>query len=198
MSDIAMGYHDAHRSEAELFHRVSWAAIFSGVLVALAMELVFLMFGLFIGFQMSAGGAHAWSKIWYFVTLFCSLFIGSWVTARLAGNPARGNGMLHGFVVWGLTMFTTAVIAVMLMWDVIRLANSWLQSFVANVPPTAAPSNTSQLAATAAGDLSTLALVIWGGLLAAIVGSLLGGSVVPKLPNFITERRRLPEQPHHA
>jgi hypothetical protein len=198
MSDIAMGYHDARRPEAEPFHRVWWGAIFSGALVALAMELVFLTFGLFIGFQMSGGGAHAWSEVWYFVTLFCSLFIGSWVTARLLGNPGRGNGMLHGFVVWALTMFTTAAIAAMLMWDAIRIANSWLQSFVAAVPPSAPPAIAGPNAAAATGDLSTLALVIWGGLLAAIVGSLLGGSVVPKLPNFLAERSRLPEQPHQA
>ena len=200
MSDIAVGYHDAHRSEAELFHRVSWGAIFGGVLVALATELLFLTFGLFVGFQMG-GGARVWSVIWYFVTVFCSLFIGSWVAARLTGNPGRGNGMLHGLVVWGLTMFTTAFIAAALLRDVIRFVSSWLQQMVVIVSPAAgAGANASPLATIAASDMSTTALVIWGGMLAAVVGALLGGaSAVPKVLSFVAERRRdLPEQPHHA
>lgn len=200
MSDIAMGYHDTYRSETEIFHRVSWGAIFSGALVALGMELVFLTFGLFIGFQMNPSGARVWTGIWYFVTLFCSLFIGSSVTARLAGNPDRGNGMLHGLVVWGLTMFASSVISMALLWNVIRVANSWLQTYVAANPPAVAPNNTGQLAATAAGDLSTVNLVIFGGLLAALVGSLLGGgAAVPRITDVVNIRRpNLPEQPHHA
>lgn len=197
MSDLAMNIHDARQPDTELiFHRVSWGAIFSGTLVALAMEILFLTFGMFIGFQMSAGGAHAWSAVWYFVTLFCSLFAGSAVASRLAGNPSRGNGMLHGFVVWGLTMFTTAAVAVIMLWDVIRVANSWLQTAVAMIPQ-APPVNAATHAASATGDLSTLALVIWGGMLAAIAGSLIGGAgAIPKEAFFL--RRHLPQQPHQA
>lgn len=195
MSDLAMNVHDAPRPDTELiFHRVSWGAIFSGTLVALAMEIVFLSFGMFIGFQMT-GGAHAWSEAWYFVTLFCSLFAGSAVASRLAGNPSRGNGMLHGFVVWGLTMFTTAAIAVVLLWDVIRVANSWLQTMMATVPQ-APPIGHVTRAASVAGDLSTLSLVIWGGMLAAIAGSLLGGAGA--IPKEIFLRRQFPQQPHRV
>ncbi|HUA83980.1 MAG TPA: hypothetical protein VMB85_08985 [Bryobacteraceae bacterium] len=200
MSEIAMGFHEANRSEAELFHRVSWAAIFSGVLVALATELVFLSFGMFIGFLMT-GSAHAWSEAWYFFGIFCSLLVGSWVAARLAGNPNRGNGMLHGFVVWGVTMFTTAVIAAAVLWDVVRLASSFVQTALVNVPPgTPLHGNVSQLANSAAGDISTTSLVIFGGLLAAVAGSLIGGAwAAPRETNFVAEHRpNLPEQPHHA
>jgi len=203
MSDIALSIHDLNRSEVELFRRVSWGAIFGGVLVALSVELVFLTFGLFIGFQMKGGEAVAWTEAWYLTGVFCSLLVGSWVAARFAGNPNRGNGLLHGFVVWGLTMFTTAAIAVALSWDVIRVASSWLQSAIstgAAGAAGAAPGNLTQAATNAAGDISSTALVVFGGLILAAVGSFIGGAwAAPRSADFAPAHTpHLPEQPHHA
>jgi hypothetical protein len=205
MSDMAMGVNDATGTEVEFFRRVSWGAIFGGVLTALGVELIFLSFGLFIGFQMTNGGGSSWTTAWYLVSVFFSLFFGAWVAAKLTGNPDRGNGMLHGVVVWGLSMFTTAVIATAILWDVIRMASSWLQTAVSSVAPAAGavpPQTLNRVAENTANDLSTTALVIFFGLLLALAASLIGGAwAVRKDIGFLhshTPHRHLPEQPHHA
>lgn len=199
MSDIVMGVHDGTRSESELFRRVSWGAIFSGTLVALSVELVFLTFGLFIGFRMA--DAAPWTVAWYLFGIFCSLFIGGWVAGRLAGNPNRGNGMMHGFVVWGLSIFTSAAFAVTLLWDVVRAAGSILRTAITTPavgPGAVTPANMTHLAATAAIDISNVSLIIWVGLLLAIAGALIGGAAsVPREIGFVGQvRPHLPEQSH--
>jgi hypothetical protein len=191
---------DINNHESALFKRVSWGAIFGGVLVSLSVELVFLTFGLFIGFTFTGGAAEDWTIAWYLISVFCSLFIGSLVAARLSGNPTRGNGALHGFVVWGLTMFTTAVIAAILLWDALRVATTFVTNGVMTTP--AAPNgaeaaNVSQLAANAAHDISITSLIIFGGLVLAMIGSFIGGGwAAPRDVHFIGHH--LPEQPHHA
>jgi hypothetical protein len=97
---------------AEL-RRVSWGAILSGVVVALAVQILLAMLGAGIGMgvldpaqpgdnpaAMSMGiGAAAW---WALSGIIASL-IGGWVAARLAGNPSRQVGLLHGLAAWATT-----------------------------------------------------------------------------------------------
>ncbi len=161
------------------------------------MELVFLSFGLFVGFQMTGSGADAWTKAWYLVGVFFSLLIGATVAARLAGNPSKSNGMLHGFVVWGLSMFTTTVIAATVLWDVVRMMASVMQSAIGAVPPAV---NTSQAAANLANAISDGSLIVFFGLLLALAGSLIGGAWSSNdVLGLLGTRRHVHEQhPHHA
>src|SRR5689334_11281057 len=80
-----------------VFRRISWGAVWAGVMIALGMETLFALFGLFIGFHMYDwqapnpwSGIPAWSTIWYLVTAGWSMFFGAWCAARLSGNPVRG------------------------------------------------------------------------------------------------------------
>ena len=184
--------------------RISWPAIFSGIFVALGLELVFIAFGLFIGFTLTQpGGIIAWSEAWYFVTCFVSLLVGGWVAARLASNTI-GSGALHGIVTWGVTTMTTfALISIMtfgLAGNAISAAQAALtaanragvavpQTEIAPAPSAPAINH----AATAViADASTVFLVIFGGLLCGLVGSLIGGAV-GDIP-----RRRLVPPPQPA
>jgi len=45
------------------------------------------------------------SSIWVIISSFSAMFIGGLVTARSAGYLGRGNGALHGIVLWGATAF---------------------------------------------------------------------------------------------
>lgn len=148
------------------------ASGFCGTLVALATELLFAAFGLFIGFAMSGGGGgiSAWSQAWYFVTAFVALFVGAWVAARL-GENTPGSGRLHGAVTWGLTTTSTFAFAIWLF-------GSALNASVMDVrPAAAAAANSSQAAWMSAGEASTLFLVIFGGILCGCVASLIGGTI---------------------
>lgn len=177
----------------QIFKRISWGAIFSGVLVALGLEILFLLFGLFIGFRLSGGGLKFWSWIWYFVTSFFSLYVGGWVASRLAGNPNRANGMLHGFVTWGLTTVATFAILTGITFRTVSESTALLQTAAMTtqvVPMTPAErAQTREQAAdvtsrvpqpaqprSLAHAVSNLSLMLWIGLLIGIAGSVMGGA----------------------
>jgi len=102
--------------------RVSWGAIFAGVVVVIALQLLFSVLGIGIGAgavdpvadpdPMSGLGFGA--GIWFVITALISLFVGGWVAARLAGLKRKTESTLHGLVTWGLAtvlgfwMVTTA------------------------------------------------------------------------------------------
>jgi hypothetical protein len=100
--------------EAEHVHRrVSWSALFGGVVVALGIQLVLSMLGAAIGF--GTVNVHAGSTpdattlgigagVWWIVETCVALFAGSYVAAWLAGADTRFDGILHGLIVWGITM----------------------------------------------------------------------------------------------
>lgn len=100
-------------------HRtVSWAAIFAGAVAGLGIHLVLTMLGLAIGAGMtdpitdenpigtfSIGSAIAWG-----VSALIALWTGGWVAGRFAQYPSRGNGRLHGFLVWALATISIVVL----------------------------------------------------------------------------------------
>lgn len=113
-----------------IYRRVSWGAVFAGVIIALAVQLVLSMLGLGVGAttihptaganglpQVSSLGIGA--AVWWTVSYLISLIIGGYVASRLAGVVIRMDGLLHGLVTWGFALLisaylvTTAVGAVM-------------------------------------------------------------------------------------
>jgi hypothetical protein len=111
---------------SELIGRISWGAVWSGVIVALGMEALFTLFGLFIGFSMYNwqspnpwSGISAWITIWYLVTAGWSMFFGAWCAARLSGSPERGAGVLHGMTTWGLASIATLAVVLVMSWSVL-------------------------------------------------------------------------------
>lgn len=153
--------------------RICWSAVFSGTMVALATELLFATFGLFIGFTMSGGGGvSAWSEAWYFVTAFVALFLGSWVAARSIGHRSA-SGRMHGAVTWGLTTISTLAFAIWMFGSALNAAVMAVRPAVAAA--STAVTNSPQAAGMAAGEASTLFLVIFGGIIAGYVASWIGG-----------------------
>jgi hypothetical protein len=93
------------------YRRVSWSAVFAGVVVAISFNLVLAVLGIGIGLttidpaqaespQASTLGIAA--TVWWIVTALLSLASGGWVAGRLAGMPTRLDGALHGLVTWGI------------------------------------------------------------------------------------------------
>lgn len=95
--------------------RISWGAIFAGVVVVLAAQLLLGTLGLGIGAstvspttqQEPMQGLGIGTAIWFGVSTLLALFAGGMVAGRLAGMPLRMDGMLHGLVVWGLSTLLT-------------------------------------------------------------------------------------------
>lgn len=188
--------------DADIVKRISWPAVFGGTLVALATELVFVSFGLFIGFQYSSpGGISTWSEIWYFVTAFCALFVGGWATARLSTNTSA-SGRLQATVTWGLTTMATFTFAIWILWGLLGTSIAMVGTATVatnhvaatTVSPTAeAEANHLQreaanavgqvnqngpyIASVIASDASSLFLILFGGILCGCAGALVGGGL---------------------
>jgi hypothetical protein len=167
-------------AETAIWKRVSWPAVFGGTFVALATEVLFTAFGLFIGFTLSSpGGVATWSKIWYFVTAFVSLFLGAWVAAQLSTNTS-GGGRLHGAVTWGLTTMATFAVIAWMFWGAVSASIMAIRTAAVTTGAAAvnqAAQQAPHAASTFVGDASTLFLVIFGGVLCGCVASLIGGSL---------------------
>jgi hypothetical protein len=96
-----------------LLRRTAWGAIFAGTFVALACQVLLTALGVAIGAATinpstesgnAASGVGIFAGIWWLITGLISLFCGGLVTAWLAGFPRWVDGMIHGVVVWGLTL----------------------------------------------------------------------------------------------
>ncbi len=88
--------------------RLSWGAIFAGLLVATALQLVFAVLGAAVGLAAwdtdSGSVLGMGAAIWAAVTMLVALYIGGGTTGRLAGVLTRKDGMLHGILVWATSL----------------------------------------------------------------------------------------------
>jgi hypothetical protein len=91
--------------------RIAWSAVIAGSLVALAVGLVLaiLALGLGLGAVDVVSGEDAESGaitgavgVWWTVSAMLSLFVGGWVTGRIAGGPFVPGGVFLGILVWAL------------------------------------------------------------------------------------------------
>lgn len=96
--------------------RISLPAIFAGVTVAVAAQLVLNLLGAGIGFSMvdplagdtpSAGNLGLGAGLWWLASNLLALGAGGYTAAWLTGNTLRFDGMLHGIVTWGVTLILT-------------------------------------------------------------------------------------------
>ncbi len=95
--------------------RISWSAVFAGVLVAVVTQMLLTLLGIGIGLgtidpveeQNPVAGLGTGTAIWYMVSSLLSLFAGGWVAGRLASTPRLFDGVIHGVLTWSLvTLFT--------------------------------------------------------------------------------------------
>ena len=99
--------------------RISWGAIIAGLIVALVTQIVLTMLGVAIGAstidplqeQRPLEGLGTGAAIWWVVSSLISLFLGGCVAGRLAGVPRKGDGALHGIIMWGTATLITFLLA---------------------------------------------------------------------------------------
>jgi hypothetical protein len=89
--------------------RISWGAIIGGTIIALVTQITLSLLGIGIGAStihvqsgQTGSGLGSGSAIWLVLTILISLFAGGYVAGRLAGFPAKQEGMLHGLITFGL------------------------------------------------------------------------------------------------
>jgi hypothetical protein len=96
--------------------RVSWGAIFAGVVIAVAIQLVLGILGTGIGLTMvdpvegttpGAAGFGIGAGLYWLVTTIVALGAGGYAAARVGGATDRFDALVHGLVVWGVTLILT-------------------------------------------------------------------------------------------
>lgn len=96
--------------------RLSWGAVFAGVVIAVAVQLVLGFLGAGIGLTMvdpvegttpGAAGFGIGAGIFWLITTVIALGAGGYAAARVAGVHDRFDALVHGLVVWGVTLILT-------------------------------------------------------------------------------------------
>lgn len=100
-------------SVVEYHDRVRWGPIISGLVIALATQLILSTLGAAIGATFLAGSGAPRSNapgvgtgvgIWSIISLLIALFVGSWVAARASGPMNRNTALLNGAILWATTL----------------------------------------------------------------------------------------------
>ena len=100
---------DAHTI---LINRVSWGAIFAGVVVGLVVQVLLTMLGVGIGvatLDPGAGDNPAVSTfsiatgVWYVLSGIIAAFAGGYIASRMSGKTVATTGALHGLTSWAFT-----------------------------------------------------------------------------------------------
>lgn len=98
--------------------RLSWGAIFAGFVVATALQMVFSTLGAAIGLTAFDPGQGDSARalgigviIWFALTAVVTMFIGGMTTGRMAGILTRGDGMVHGVIMWSLSLLLALYMA---------------------------------------------------------------------------------------
>jgi hypothetical protein len=100
---------DAHTI---MINKVSWGAIFAGVVVALVVQVLLTMLGVGVGIATLDPGtrdnpaASTFSivaGIWYVLSGIVAAFAGGYIAARMSGKTAATTGALHGLTTWAFT-----------------------------------------------------------------------------------------------
>lgn len=92
---------------------ISWGAIFGGLASGMATFILLALLGVAAGITAidpaaaePVGNVPILAGIWTGVSMLLAAFIGGYVAARISGLSRRTDGILHGFVVWGVnTLF---------------------------------------------------------------------------------------------
>lgn len=96
--------------------RLSWGAIFGGVVIAIAVQLLLGILGTGIGLSMvdptegttpGATGFGIGAGIYWLITTVVALGAGGYAAARVSGVTERFDALVHGLVVWGVTLILT-------------------------------------------------------------------------------------------
>lgn len=95
--------------------RISWSAVFAGVLIAMIVQVALSLLGIGVGLSAldfaeernPAAGLGIGSGIWYALTLLIALFAGGWVAGRLSSAPRSFDAIIHGLLTWSLVTLLT-------------------------------------------------------------------------------------------
>jgi hypothetical protein len=92
--------------------RVSWSAVFAGTITTFGVWILLYSLGLALGLStlgpdssnQALKGSGIFTGIWGLVSPLVALFCGGIIAAFSASRASKGEGVVHGIVVWALTL----------------------------------------------------------------------------------------------
>jgi len=96
--------------------RVSWPAVFAGLVIGLAIQLLLSLLGVAIGASTidplrgdtPGKGIAIGAGIWFLISGLIATYVGACVAAYLSGSPRKSDRMLHAILSWGMASLVTA------------------------------------------------------------------------------------------
>jgi MFS family permease len=168
-----------------------WSAVWIGALAAIAVGLIIGLIGFAVGaHELTAPRFTPWKNVRIITTIFniggsfFAFVVGGWVAARIAGLRNSEPAMLHGGVVWLLTIPMLLVLAAL---GATGHWGGWYGGLAGSPAwATAVPAIDPE----AARAFRNTALVTVTALLLGLVGAVLGGWLASGEPMSLTYYRR--------
>ena len=157
---------------------IRWGPVWSGVLVALAVDLVLMAIGIGSAFASfdparaaSANDLARFMAIWSAASLIVATFIGGWIAGRNGAFLGMRAGWYQGTVVWALVLLASLLLSSLITAGMIGGASNLMPVAMRAVPGAAANANVSQaeLAATARDAARAISYAAWIFLIGALV-----------------------------
>lgn len=114
---------------SRLLGAISWAAIATGVFVALALQTLLLLLGLGFGLSIgdgTVGGAYA---VWAVVVQLCSIAVGAALAAALSHTGHRMGGVAAGVMTWAVALVLGGLISGFSLMQRLDGAGAWSAFF---------------------------------------------------------------------
>jgi hypothetical protein len=101
---------------AHIHRRISWAAIFGGVILVVSVQLLLGLLGAGIGLGTvntnggttpDASSLGIGAGVWWVISSIIALGFGGYAAAWLAGIEIKWDGVLHGLITWGIATLLT-------------------------------------------------------------------------------------------
>ncbi len=101
---------------AHVHRRISWSALFGGVVLVVAVQLLLGLLGAGIGLGTvntnggttpDASSFGIGAGLWWVISSIIALGFGGYVSAWLAGIEIKWDGVLHGLITWGIASVLT-------------------------------------------------------------------------------------------
>jgi hypothetical protein len=198
---VAIGdYHD----------HVRWGPILSGLVVALSTQLILSALGAAIGStgiansaapRTNAGDVATGVGIWSIISLFISLFIGGWVTARACGPMNRNTAMLNGAILWATTLAISAWLVSSGVAGAFGVVASNAGAVINQAQqgtaqlPAQAPNVTAEQARAIADNIARVGWTFTIGSLLGLAAAIIGASIGTRRPRAVTTQTMAESRP---
>lgn len=173
--------------------RIRWGPIISGLMIALATQLVLSALGAANGLSLIARTGAPRSnapnignsvEIWTIASVFFSLFVGGWMTARACGPMKRTTALFNGAALWATVLVLGSWLLASGVTGIFGIVASnaeviaqQVQQGAISLPsqvPNLSAQQTRDLAANTAASLWSFAFGSLVGLVASLVGAAIG------------------------